>query len=168
MFVTKGSLRSSFWINAPATAPFVRSYWRNPTDGVYLTGENQLLKAYADSYWSEDYRDMYALWPRLSSTVNNNNTPGAYIDQNGNWQWSTKNTWFMRDGSFLRLKSIEIGYTLPMQIMERIRLTNARVYVNGTNVLCFSKFKLWDIEMGGNGLGYPIQRSFNIGITVSF
>ena len=49
-----------------------------------------------------------------------------------------------------------------------MRLSNARIYVNGTNLLCFSKFKLWDVEMGGNGLGYPIQKSYNLGLTVSF
>lgn len=136
----QGSARSSFWIDARATSPF--------------SGETQLLKAYADSYWSEDHRDLYALWPRLSPTVNENN--------------AQQSTWFMRDGSFLRLKSLEIGYTLPAKWMEKFHLTNARIYVNGTNLLCFSKFKLWDPEMGGNGLGYPVQMTFNTGINISF
>jgi hypothetical protein len=74
----------------------------------------------------------------------------------------------MRNAAFLMLKSVEIGYTLPSQLMQKIHLTNARIYLNGTNLLCFSRFKLWDIEMGGNGLGYPIQKSYNIGVTVSF
>ena len=150
----QGSARSSFWINPAATSPFV--------------GEQQMLKAYADSHWSEDYRDVYALWPRLSSTINTNNAPGAYKDGNGNWQWPIKNTWFMRNGAFLRLKSMEIGYTLSSKLLQKAHLTNARVYLNGTNLLLFSGFKLWDIEMGGNGLGYPIQKSYNIGVTVSF
>lgn len=136
----QGSARSSFWIDAAATSPF--------------NNETQLLKAYADSYWSEDKRDLYALWPRLSQNVNNNNVQ--------------RNTWFMRDGSFLRLKSLEIGYTLPVNWMKKIYLSNARFYLNGTNLLCFSSFDLWDIEMGGNGLGYPIQKSYNIGVVVSF
>jgi len=136
----QGSARSSFWIDPVATSPFVN--------------DRQLLKAYADSYWSEEYQDVYALWPRLSSTNIVNNTQ--------------RNTWFMRDGSFLRLKSIEIGYTLPVTFMQRMGLDNARFYVNGTNLFCISRFKLWDVEMGGNGLGYPIQKSYNLGITVSF
>ena len=168
----QGSARSSFWINAAATSPFINYTWRDPastTANPYmLNGENQLLKAYADSHWSEEYRDMYALWPRLSRKINSNNTPDAYIDANGNYQWRTKNTWFMRNGAFLRLKSVEIGYTLSSKVMQRINLSNARFYINGTNLLCFSRFKLWDIEMGGNGLGYPIQKSFNVGVTVSF
>ena len=43
-----------------------------------------------------------------------------------------------------------------------------RVYISGSNLLMFSKFKLWDVEMGGNGLGYPIQRVYNAGIQLTF
>ena len=74
----------------------------------------------------------------------------------------------MRDGSFLRLKSLEFGYTLPKKITRRIKLDNLRIYYSGTNLLCFSKFGLWDPEMAGNGFGYPIQRVNNIGINFSF
>ena len=164
----QGSARSSFWINAAATSPFHYGVWTNPATQTSLYGENQLLKAYADSYWSEENRDEYALWPRLSPLINGNNVPGASRDGEGNLQWSPRNTWFMRNGAFLRLKSIEIGYTLPLTVMRKMNLTNARFYLNGTNLLCISGFKLWDVEMGGNGLGYPIQKSYNIGLTVSF
>jgi hypothetical protein len=74
----------------------------------------------------------------------------------------------MQNGAFLRLKSVELGYTLPQRLLDKLRLTNARIYLNGTNMLLFSKFKLWDVEMGGNGLGYPIQKSYSLGLTVSF
>ncbi|RZL97687.1 MAG: SusC/RagA family TonB-linked outer membrane protein, partial [Pedobacter sp.] len=115
---------------------------------------NQVLKAYADSYWSEDRQDVNALWPRLSTTVNGNNAQPS--------------TWFMRDGSFLRLKQIEIGYALPAGLQKRLGTGNFRIYANGSNLLTFSKFKLWDVEMGGNGLGYPVQKVFNLGLNVSF
>lgn len=137
----QGSARSSFWINSISTSPF--------------NNETQLLKAYADSHWSEDNRDLYALWPRLSpSIVRNNSDPNS--------------TWFMRDGAFLRLKSTEIGYSIPTNLLKKLHFTNVRFYLNGTNLLCFSNFKLWDIEMGGNGLGYPIQKSYSLGVTLSF
>jgi hypothetical protein len=74
----------------------------------------------------------------------------------------------MRNGALLRVKSVEIGYTLPAHLMNRLRLSNARFYINGVNLFTFSKFNLWDVEMGGNGLGYPIQRVFNLGTTLSF
>jgi hypothetical protein len=74
----------------------------------------------------------------------------------------------MRNGSFLRFKSAELGYSLPKNLVDRFRLGSARFYVSGTNLLLFSKFKLWDVELGGNGLNYPLQRVVNLGINISF
>ena len=135
----QGLSNESFWIDSRATSPF--------------DNETQLLKAYADSYWSEDSRDVHALWPRLSPNVNDNN--------------NQRSTWFMRDGAFLRLKQVEIGYKLPKSIQRRLHTSSFRIYANATNLLNFSKFDLWDVEMGGDGLGYPIQRVFNFGINLS-
>ncbi|WP_206081862.1 TonB-dependent receptor [Maribellus sediminis] len=149
----QGSARSSFWIDANATAPFINHSWGgDPFSG--FEKNNALLQAYADSHWSEANQDVYALWPRLSDTAEPNNT--------------ARNTWFMQDGAFLRLKSAEFGYTIPTSVYQRIGLDNCRIYLSGTNLLTFSKFKLWDPEMGGNGLGYPVQRVVNIGIQVGF
>ncbi|MFV0418943.1 MAG: SusC/RagA family TonB-linked outer membrane protein [Dysgonomonas sp.] len=149
----QGLARESFWIDVNATAPFVSYLYDGESNPRTL--ENALIKAYADNHWSEDNRNMYALWPRLStSSIGNANN-------------SQRSTWFMRDGSFLRLKSLEVGYTLPAKMSGRLG-ANIRVYANGTNFLTFSKFKLWDPEMAGNGLGYPIQRVYNVGLTVSF
>ncbi|NLR77034.1 SusC/RagA family TonB-linked outer membrane protein [Chitinophaga eiseniae] len=144
----QGLGRESFWIDARATAPFM-SY-----DGGTLSGkpQNQLLQAYADSHWSEEHRDLYALWPRLSTTAIGN-------DNN-----SQQSTWFMRNGAFIRLKQVEIGYT----IRNWAHIRSLRFYFNGTNLLTWSKFKLWDIEMAGNGLGYPVQRVFNMGALATF
>jgi hypothetical protein len=74
----------------------------------------------------------------------------------------------MRDGSFLRLKQAEVGYTVSGNWQKKLRISKCRIYLSGTNLLLFSKFKLWDVEMAGNGLGYPIQRVFNIGLNLSF
>ncbi|KJF43342.1 collagen-binding protein [Draconibacterium sediminis] len=149
----QGSARSSFWIDANATAPFINHTWRNDPFGDFEKN-NALLQAYADSHWSEANQDVYALWPRLSDSAEPNNT--------------ARNTWFMQNGSFLRLKSAEFGYTIPTRVYQKIGLDNCRIYLSGTNLLTFSKFKLWDPEMGGNGLGYPVQRVVNIGVQVSF
>jgi hypothetical protein len=74
----------------------------------------------------------------------------------------------MHDASFLRLKSAEIGYTLPERLAKKVLLSNLRVYVSGTNLVRWSPFTFWDPEMGGNGLGYPLQRVFNVGVNVGF
>lgn len=136
----QGAARQSFWIDAAGTAPFV--------------DDAQILQEYADSYWSEENQNVYALWPRLSTTLNSNNV--------------ARSTWFMRNGSFLRLKQMEFGYTIPKRVTDKIGMNTLRFYVSGTNLLQFSKFKMWDVEMAGNGLGYPIQRVVNFGLNLSF
>ena len=136
----QGLGNESFWIDANDTSPFINN--------------TQLLKAYSDSHWSENDRNIYALWPRYSSYMNYNNTPTS--------------TWWMRDGSFLRLKQLELGYTLPNKLTRKIHVENLRVYFQGNNLFCWSKFKLWDPEMAGEGLGYPIQKTLNFGVNVTF
>jgi hypothetical protein len=74
----------------------------------------------------------------------------------------------MRDGTFLRLKQAEVGYSIPGKWKQKLRLSTLRFYFSGSNLLLFSKFKLWDVEMAGDGLGYPIQRVFNIGLNLTF
>ena len=140
-FFFQGSARSSFWINPANVSPFAN-------------GQRNVMQVIANSVWTEENRDIYAFWPRLSEEASANNTQTS--------------TWFMRDGSFLRLKSAEIGYTLPQKWTKKIGMSMCRLYLSGTNLLTFSAFKLWDPEMKGNGLGYPIQRVYNFGINVSF
>jgi hypothetical protein len=74
----------------------------------------------------------------------------------------------MRNGAFLRLKSVEIGYNITDKFLKKYGLTSVRVYANGTNLFVKSSFKLWDPEQGSNGLGYPVQKVFNFGLNVQF
>ena len=143
----QGSANSSFFINTSATAPFVSGN----VDGSATN--NQLLKVWADDHWSEENRNLYAKWPRLSNQLVSNN--------------NRTSTWFIQDGAFLKLKSVELGYTLSESAASKFKLDKFRFYVSGTNLLTMSKFKLWDPELSGNGLGYPTQRVFNIGLNVS-
>ena len=104
-----------------------------------------LMQWIADEHWSEDGPNPKALYPRLSPLWNNNNTKAS--------------TLYVRNGKMLRLKTAEIGYTYKKM----------RVYVSGTNLLTFAPFKYWDPEKGsGNGLGYPLQRTYNLGFQFNF
>jgi len=147
-FFLQGSARSSFWIDAYALSPFITS----SSNGK--TMENGLAKFIADDYWTELSPNPQAGWPRLSNYRINNNTQ--------------RSTMFMRNGSFLRFKSIEFGYSFPKIITNKLKLEQFRFYASGTNLFTLSGFDLWDIEMGGNGLGYPLQRVVNLGINISF
>ena len=104
-----------------------------------------LMQWIADEHWSEDDPNPKALYPRLSPLWNNNNTKAS--------------TLYVRNGKMLRLKTAEIGYTYKKM----------RVYVSGTNLLTFAPFKYWDPEKGsGNGLEYPLQRTYNLGFQFNF
>ena len=146
-FFFQGSAQSSFFIDAYNSSPFIDTYGG-------AIGNNALLNAWADDYWSEDNRNLYAAWPRLSDQLIDNNNRNS--------------TWWLRDGTFLRLKSVELGYTIKNGFISNLKITNARIYFTGTNLLTFSKFKIWDVEMGGNGLGYPIQLGVNFGVNLNF
>ena len=84
------------------------------------------------------------LW-RLDYRYNANNT-------------QTSSFW-IKNGSYLRLKSVELGFTYK----------NLRAYLAGTNLFIISPFKYWDPEMGsGNGLKYPLQRVVKLGLQYNF
>lgn len=143
----QGSARSSFWMGGNSSDD-------GPQRLEPFVNGKQILKVFADSHFSLENPDIYALWPRLSTSTQTNNMQ--------------RSTWWLRDGSFLRLKQAELGWTLPEIAARKMHMETLRFYVSGSNLLLLSKFKLWDIEMGGNGLGYPLQRVYNIGLNVTF
>ncbi|MEA4919062.1 TonB-dependent receptor [Proteiniphilum sp.] len=120
-----------------------------------FAGHRGALKIIADDHWNPNNPVSHAFWPRLSATVNQNNS-----QQNS--------TWWLRNGRFLRLKTLEVGYTLPNKWFKPIPFNMVRVYFTGQNLFNLSDFKLWDPEMGGNGLAYPLQRVYNVGLNVTF
>jgi hypothetical protein len=138
----QGSARSSFFIDPSKIAPFIY-------DGGY---QNGLLNVIADSHWSEDNRNSYAFWPRLSPVQNSNNNQAS--------------SWWLRNGDFLRMKSAEIAYNFRSDFLKRFKINSLRLYANGTNLFVLSSFKLWDPEQGSNGLGYPVQKVFNLGLNI--
>ena len=145
----QGQARVSFLIDPARTSPFIKS------PDSWLPGDTQVLKQYAEDHWSEENQNLYALYPRLG-------TNGAIIENT-----RQNSSWWLRDGSFMRLKSLEFGYTLPRDFVNKIKLRNLRVYFSGLNLITWSPFTMWDPELGGNGFAYPIQKVYNIGINVN-
>ena len=123
----QGNARVSFFIDPRNTSPFVNY------DAGDRIGVQQCLDVIANDHWSENNRDIYAFWPRLSPTLVDNNM--------------VTSTWWMHDGSFLRLKTVELGYTFSQKALKKIGVQSLRLYLTGSNLLTFSKFKLWDAEM---------------------
>ena len=141
-FFLMGATRVSFMIDPTSNgvAPFINNH--------------ACMQVWADNHWSETNRDPYAMWPRLSDTGRPNNEQAS--------------TWWLRDGSFLRLKSVELGYTLPRRWTDKIKMQGLRIYLSGLNLFTLANFDLWDVEMGASGLNYPLQQVVNIGLNVNF
>ena len=89
----------------------------------------------------------------------------AYGPNSNNYQQST---YWLRNGSYLRLKTVEVGYTLPTQLVNKVHFNTVRIFFVGTNLLTWSAFKLWDPEMGStDGKRYPLSKNLSLGISVN-
>lgn len=105
-----------------------------------------MMQWIADDHWSESNPDPNAAYPRLDYEFNANNTEYS--------------TFWVKDGSFIRLKNVELGYTVKDFF---------RIYCAATNLFMISPFKYWDAEKGsGNGLSYPLQRTVQLGVQFNF
>ncbi len=101
-------------------------------------------------YWTPQNTDAFFSAPRVAATNN-------YGD------------FYNEDGSYLRLKTVELSYTLPTNLIKPLGLTSSRIYVNGNNLLYWSDMES-DIETGGRvaGNSYPMYKLINLGIDVKF
>jgi len=93
-----------------------------------------------------------ATYPRLSAGGNLNNNVAS--------------TYWIKSGNYLRLRSVELGYTLPASLVKKVKLAETRFFINGTNLLTFSGLDNTDPENYNNS--YPIQKMINAGINVKF
>jgi len=109
-------------------------------------------------YWREDNTDAY--WPR------------PYYEN-----WETKNhqtqTRYLQNGAYLRMKSAQIGYTIPSNLTKKVKIENLRLYASGENLLTFTKLiTVFDPEAtggrGGSGTMYPLQKIISMGLSVTF
>jgi TonB-linked SusC/RagA family outer membrane protein len=109
----------------------------------------------ADDRWTPENPRQDVFYPRLDWGLNDHNRQPS--------------TWWVRNMNFLRLKSIEVGYSLPPALISKIGIQGLRVFLSGTNLLTFSEFDLWDAEIGSDhGTVYPTMKSVQLGLTVNF
>lgn len=109
--------------------------------------------------WSESNQSQDVFYPRL-----------AYgSDALGNMNNFQNSTWWLKDMSFIRLKTLQINYRLPQSFCHKMNAKSASVYMMGMNLFTLSKWKLWDPELNtNNGTAYPNTTSYTVGINFSF
>ena len=128
---------------------------------VYYTGD--LNFAFVDGKGNVNERhlgrwtpgsEQSATYPRLSiGSAQNNRVNSDY---------------WLKDGSYIRLKTVEIGYTIPESISEKLRISKLRIYTSGYNLFTWDKIDFNDPESAADGLGYPISRYITAGLNISF
>lgn len=143
----QGSGNASTNLNSLANA-FMPFHW-----GIM---ESNVRQEIVDSRWTEANPSQDVFFPRLRTT-NMNNT-NAY------------STWWIRDASFLRLKNIEAGYNFTNDLLAKIHMKAARVYVMGQNIAVWDKVKVYDPELGNSagGTKYPLPSIWTAGIELTF
>jgi len=103
-------------------------------------------------------------------TPENPDAPGPRTYNRTDEYWvANANTYFLRDASFIRLKSVDVGYHLPTHVAAALGVHDVRVYASGYNLLLWDKFQILDPETRDNqGQYYPQQRVFNAGASLTF
>ena len=145
---------SFFFQGNGRTHRFIGGPVNNFLPGASQGAMGNILSNYNDR-WTEENPSQDVFYPRLSWGPNSNN--------------SQNSTWWYKDMSMLRLKDVEIGYSLPHRWMDKIRVESIRIYLKGSNLATFSDFKLWDPELDTQtGAKYPIMKSMSIGFDINF
>ncbi len=96
----------------------------------------------------------------------------------GGQNWGKSSSLYIQDGSYLRLKNVTLGYTLPASISKMIKIDRLRIYFTGKNLLTFTKYTGYDPEVGNNTgdpklagidlIGYPQSKMYTFGINLDF
>ena len=119
------------------------------------TNEKGLLLYQYDTTWRSSADTFTAKFPRTSSLHASNNYAGSDL--------------YLINASYLRLKSVEIGYNFNFPFMKKLKMDNCRLYVNGYNLITITGFKWGDPESRQSSRpNYPLTRVFNIGLKLGF
>jgi TonB-linked SusC/RagA family outer membrane protein len=147
--------------------------WKNFDFSAQVFG-SQGQKIYVNGWGIEPFRqgsvpttDWRNRWTPTNPT---NDMPKIYVADGYAPVQNYNSTYFLKDASFVRLKNVQLGYTLPVQVVSRVAMKSLRVYFAADNVFTASKFPGLDPERtsSGNYVTYPQLRTFTFGASVQF
>ena len=150
-FSWKGFDFSMTWAGAFKTSRLVSSFYRIPFGNM---GTSSLLQYMIDEAWTPE-KGNSSTAPAISLTGSKTNN---YMDSD---------LW-LRDASYVRLKNIELGYSFPKTMLQRIKVNSLRLYVSGYNLLTFSDLDFTDPESNPEGRSYPLIKVVSFGLKVGF
>lgn len=129
-------------------------------------------KAYSRNFFGDNNTttEIFDAWTAERNTKNPRNIAS---DPNGNF--SRPSTYFIEDGSYLKLRNIQVGVNIPRTVLQKVRINRLRVYLNANNVLTFTRYSGLDPEIAGSNLSrgvdygmYPQVRTFSAGLELQF
>ncbi|MFR9579585.1 MAG: TonB-dependent receptor [Rikenellaceae bacterium] len=117
-------------------------------------------------------RDLVYMWSpdNLTSSI------PVWYGGTGHYNQAGYADYWLEDGSFLRLRNIVLGYSLPKEKLAKLGLTKLRIYVSADNILTFTEYDGYNPDVGGSGLSsrgidtgtYPITAMYNVGLQLNF
>lgn len=121
-----------------------------------LDNNGNVQRDYYDKRWTAENPNPKAIYPKILVT-----STGFYNN-------NLVDYWF-KNATFIRLKNLQIGYTLPQKLASKTFLNKARIYVTGENLFTITNFyKGWDPEMNTSSSFYPLVRLYALGINLEF
>lgn len=136
-------------------------YERGVTGSVVNDGEQISANAFKDYYYfneanpSDPANNINARYPSLKYGTG---SLGNYA----------RNTSYLYNGSYMKLKNVQVGYTLPKSVVQKMRMQNLRVFVAGENLITITDYPGLDPEIGSKVNAYPIAKQFSAGVSVTF
>jgi hypothetical protein len=132
-----------------------------------VAGLNKIMGGFADNAFYQGSNPQEWMMDRWTQeNPNPNASYPRFLIVGGGEQQFYSSTFVMQNASFVRVSNIQLGYTFPKNIAQKIWMSNLYVYVNVKNPFTFDRFREgWDPEMGN---GYPPVRYFNAGFNVNF
>ena len=117
-----------------------------------------MYEAHLD-HWAPDNRDAYWPRPHLGHSL-------ATASRKSALRNTHVQTRYLQNGAYLKLRNIQLGYSLPEKLLERVGFSRARIYISGENLLTITNLKIFDPE--DKGMAYPLQKVYSAGINVQF
>jgi TonB-linked SusC/RagA family outer membrane protein len=164
----QGAGKSSYFLTGYGVRPFIDGEWGNILSAVG-DPNNRWISSEISGTTETERTD--AQFPRLSYTTitwSGTNDKFDRSESSGTANNYRNSTFWLRNGAYLRFKTLEVGYTVPKHITNKAHMNTVRVFFIGTNLFVWDYIKYWDPELASeNGLKYPLAKTFTFGLTLN-
>ena len=143
----------------------------------YMSWGGMIYNKFKHGYssWGGNLHNQYPDYVRTGWKYPGQITDWYWISNNRNYNYRELSSFFLEDGSFIRLRNVRLSYSLDKKLAEKAYMKNVQVYIYGTNLLTWTNYTGYDPEIGGgvltpgrDGATYPRKREFGFGVNLGF